>query len=438
MDGIDAALLETDGDAHLILRGEYTMAYDPVFKQLLHLIQQLVLTYQGDLSLVRQAFIQDNLLPCLMDYCLLDSVKVEDYLNQLKTYAHAQHFILDFDGIITHSTLLHAQAVMCLLENCHMRPADIDVIGYHGQTLFHRPQIGKSIIVGDATLLAHKTGIAVVSDFRAHDIRQGGQGAPFAPLYHQALAKRDGFMPTAVINCGGIANITIIPTENPMDLLGFDTGPGNGLVDRLVRLRTQGQENIDRDGHYGKQGRVDPQLTTILYQQAIAYKPDYFQQSPPKALDLGDLHLIEALDALSLEDACAQLENFTADTIVDSLKWVKSAPLPTSFILAGGGWHNPVIKTTLITQLQQKLGNHIQIYTADEIGWGGDTLEAQIFAYFAIRSLQGRVLSVPGTTGVTKPLSGGQLFPSPHGLSARMSALLETNPWVLDGYQFQP
>jgi anhydro-N-acetylmuramic acid kinase len=158
------------------------------------------------------------------------------------------------------------------------------------------------------------------------------------------------------------------------------------------------------------QGKVDDTVLAALYRDAIAYHGrDFFKAPPSKALDIGDLRLVPELERLSLPDACATLAAFTADTIVQSLDHINTLPIPKTWILAGGGWFNPVIKQQLAERLQQKLGSAVKLVTADDIGWHCQALEAQLFAYFAIRSLQGKPLSVPGTTGVKHPASGGRL-----------------------------
>lgn len=380
MDGIEAALLETDGSPHFLKAlGHVSLAYTPEFRILLKSLEHAVKKCEGNLE------------------------KAKNYYTDSE---------MSFDEVIEHSTKLHAIAVKNLLHATKIKASQIDVIGYHGQTLFHNPAKKNSIIVGNGQALANDLGIKVVNDFRSRDIAAGGQGAPFAPLYHYALAVRDNQLPIAVVNCGGISNISLILDKNEENVIGFDTGPGNALIDRLVRQRTQGKENMDTDGQYGKRGRVDNSILRLLFEKAIIKsEKNYLLQPPPKSLDYNDMTLIPELDNLSLEDACATLEAFTAETIVNSLDLVHCPlSIPKLWVLAGGGWSNPVILHMLKDRLQLKFGADLKVLTADEMGWSSQAMEAQIFAYFAVRSLQSKPLSVPGTTGVLAPMSGGTLY----------------------------
>ena len=411
MDGIDAALLSTDGAPNSIQDlGNCSMAYAQPFKILLKAAEYAVRTCSGHLSAAESGY-EQNLRDYLTSELKMTDQAIPQRLAELSDYLRrAQHDRISLSAVIRHSTELHGLAVNNLLQKTGYSAQQIDVVGYHGQTLFHQPQKKISAIVGDGQQLANSLGIRVVNDFRRRDIEAGGLGAPFAPLYHQALAVRDKKIPMAVINCGGIANITLINSANELDLVAFDTGPGNGLIDRLVRQRTQGREQMDADGQYGRRGRVNETVLAALYDHGIIQnQQNYFSLPPPKALDIGDLTLIPELNHLSLEDACATLEAFTADAIVNSLNFL-TIDLPEHWILAGGGWHNPVIRQELNQRLQQHLKRAPHIQTADEIGWNSQAMEAQIFAYLAVRSLQNQPLSVPGTTRVPYPLSGGVTY----------------------------
>jgi len=408
MDGIDAALLETDGSSSQVKdRGHNSLSYAPEFKLLLKGAEYAIRQEAGNLSAA-----QENFAASFQTYLRQELALPENQLTQ--KISELTRFLpgneLSLDAITRHSTQLHGQVVKQLLQKTHQDKKQITVVGYHGQTMYHQPAARISIVLGDGQQLANDLGIPVVNDFRSDDVASGGQGAPFAPLYHRVLALQDGKIPVAVVNCGGIANVTLIQGEREEDLVAFDTGPGNGLIDRLVRQRTGGNECMDRDGRYGKQGKINADVLEALFAKSlIKHGKNYLQQLPPKALDIGDMQLIPELDALTLQDACATLEAFTAETIINSLDLIQ-AKLPPLWILAGGGWHNPVIRQHLESCLQKRAQTSVQVLHADEAGWNSQAMEAQIFAYLAVRSLQNKPLSLPGTTGVPRPMTGGRTY----------------------------
>lgn len=402
MDGIDAALLQTDGSPTCLKElGNVSINYDQDFKINLKIAEYAIRICEGDVEAANKYY------PAAVKEYLIKELKL------LESEILINRYQASLNEVIQHSTYLHGLAVLKLLKKTGYSASQIDVVGYHGQTMLHWPQRKLSIILGDGQALANQIGIKVVNDFRRNDIEAGGQGAPFAPLYHQALAIRDKKIPLVVVNCGGIANLTFISDENEQNLRGFDTGPGNGLVDRLVKQRTSGRETMDKNGQYGLKGKVSLAVLDALYKKSlIKNNHAYLTQLPPKALDIADMKLIPELDQLSLEDACRTLEVFTAETIIQGLVLIEPnyAAWPTLWVLAGGGWNNPVIHQALENKLKQTLGNDVCICVANDMGWNSQAMEAQIFAYFAVRSLQNKPLSVPGTTGVSHPVSGGKVF----------------------------
>ena len=364
MDGIEAMLMETDGRYIIESKATESLLYSSEFQISLRNAEAAVKATNGNLKEAAKIF------PSL-------------------------------EAVIIQSTNLHAEIVHNLLNKANINPEAVDLIGYHGQALYHNPAAGITIQVGDGQLLSDLTGITVINDFRSDDIANGGQGAPLAPLYHQALAVKSGYLPVAVVNCGGMANISIISGADNAQVMGFDTGPGNVLIDRYVRNKTGNKEFIDQDGKYGLKGIVNQDALNKLMDLVAPY----LNKLPPKSLDSGDFHLIKELDDLSIYDACATLECFTALSIVKSLD-ILSIKIPKNWVLAGGGWKNPVITHYLKTYLPAD----INIKSASEIGWDSTYMEAGIFAYLAARSFYKLPISLPEITGAKIPSLGGTMY----------------------------
>lgn len=289
----------------------------------------------------------------------------------------------------------HAAAVDGFLRDNALTAASLDVVGFHGQTVLHRPETGLTVQIGDGAALAGRIGIDVVADLRGADMAAGGQGAPLVPAYHQALVRAAGLTrPVLVINIGGVANVTFVPDEG--DPLACDTGPGNALLDDLMLART-GQP-LDRDGATAAQGRVEePALAALL-------RHPFFALPPPKSLDRNAFSAAPVA-GLSTPDAAATLTAFTAATIAGIVPHLPARP--TLAIVCGGGARNPVLLAALAARLP------CPVTTADQQGWSGDAIEAQAFAYLAVRSLDALPLTYPATTGVARPVTGGVLFRKP-------------------------
>jgi len=288
----------------------------------------------------------------------------------------------------------HAEAVETFLTANALSPVNITAIGFHGQTLLHRPERAFTLQVGNGRTLATRLGIPVVYDFRAADVAAGGQGAPLAPVFHRALVRqlqRDP--PIAVLNLGGVANLTYIDGD---ELIACDTGPGNALLDDFLRQRTG--DPLDTDGRKAAAGKVDEARVEDLLRHP------FFALPPPKSLDRNEFRgwTDEALSGMGIEDGAATL---TALTAAAAARIIAHLPRPpANWIVAGGGARNP----TLMRMLAERL-KPAQIESAHAAGWSVDSLEAQAFAYLAVRSLRGLPLTFPQTTGAPRPLSGGVL-----------------------------
>ena len=276
------------------------------------------------------------------------------------------------------------------------READpVAVVGVHGQTVLHRPHERLTVQLIDASALARRCGLPVVHDLRGADVAAGGQGAPLVPVFHQAMVRAAGLeLPAAVVNVGGVANVTWIGADDA--LIAFDTGPGNALLDDLVHRHTG--EPMDRDGALAASGAVDPQALVALE----AGLSDYLAQEPPKSLDRLDLAAGDALEHLSVEDGAATLVAFTARCVARARDHLPTAP--KSWVISGGGARNLALMRALDDSLPGR------VIKADSMGWRGDFIEAQAFAFLAVRNLYGLPLTFPGTTGAPQPLTGGSLI----------------------------
>jgi anhydro-N-acetylmuramic acid kinase len=354
MDGIDIAALETDGEA--------ISRFGP---SALHFYRE------DEVALLRRA--------------LEEARELTDRDARPGVLADAERMV----------TVLHAGAVRVFLDANGIDRGSIDVIGFHGQTVLHRPDERLTVQIGDGQALADETGIRVVYDLRAADVAAGGQGAPLVPVYHRALAAMlDRPHPIAVLNIGGVANVTFI--DGMPDPYACDTGPGNALIDDFMRARLG--EARDENGGAAARGRVDePAVARVL-------KHSFFALKPPKSLDRNAFREWVAdraqLADRSVEDGAATLAAITAATVATIVPHLPE--VPRSWIVCGGGASN----ATLMRMLGERL-SPARVETAGAAGWNADAIEAQAFAYMAVRSLRGLPITFPTTTGVPKPMTGG-------------------------------
>tara|TARA_R110002124_G_scaffold53145_4_gene152492 strand:+ start:279 stop:1406 length:1128 start_codon:yes stop_codon:yes gene_type:complete len=295
--------------------------------------------------------------------------------------------------IIADFTAAQAEAALTLLAENNLTPADIDVIGFHGQTIFHDPAGRLTVQIGDGAMMAELTGVVTVAEFRHADVAAGGEGAPFASLYHRALATDLGG-PLAVLNLGGVGNVTYIDGET---VLAFDTGPANALMDDWI-LRHTGAP-FDDGGRIAAKGVVNAAALATLLDHP------YFDMTPPKSLDRDQFPVKEAIAGLGLEEGAATLLRFTVESIRRALDHLPDKP--KRWLLTGGGRKNP----ELVRYIAEVVDAPAE--PVEAVGWRGDDLEAEAFAFLAVRSLRGLPLSLPTTTGVPEPMTGGVLYPAP-------------------------
>jgi anhydro-N-acetylmuramic acid kinase len=350
MDGVDVAIIETDGQESVTLGRTGFFPYS-----------------ETDRALLRRA--------------VTEAVSLDDRSARPGSLARA-------DAVIA---VRHAEAVEAFLSAESMSPEEVDLVGFHGQTVLHRPDRRLTVQIGDGPALAERLGIKVVFDFRAADVAEGGQGARLVPIFHRALAAAAGFAePVAFINIGGVANLSFIaPGEDP---IACDTGPGNALLDDLM-LKRRGLP-FDRDGAIAASGQADAAILDKL----LAHP--FFLAPPPKSLDRNDFSgtLVEAL---TTEDAAATLTAFTAESIARAFEHLPASP--SRAIVCGGGTRNKTLMRELVERLPCAVG------PAEAFGWPSEAIEAQAFAYLAVRQQKKLPITFPMTTGVDRPLLGGVL-----------------------------
>ena len=352
LDGVDAALVQTDGEDIAVPGPSLTIPYDKKTRALLRA------------SLEEARHVAEG--------------------------APIPQSIREAERLLT---LAHVEAVEALLAKAGLAAPAVALIGFHGQTILHRPAQRWTWQIGDGALLARLTGIDVVNDFRSADVKAGGQGAPLVPLYHAALARKSNLAPPLVlVNVGGVANVTYIRDDL---VLAFDTGPGNAPIDDWMQRYTG--TPVDHNGDFARAGRIDEGALGAMLDNP------FFARQPPKSLDRMDLGA-EAVERLSPEDGAATLTAFTAASIA---KAREHFPEPAnSWIVCGGGRHNRF----LMDQLRARV--NAPVLAAEDAGWNGDAMEAEAFAYLAMRAKKGLALSLPTTTGVKAPMTGGKLHKS--------------------------
>ena len=346
LDGIDAALIETDGAAHIRPIAFRSDPYSVTAREQLREAAVLALSFEKPRP----------------------SPKIV--------------------GAETMLTNRHILAVRQLLAGAAVDPARVDVIGFHGQTIAHRPDRGWTWQIGDGAAMATALGIRVVNDLRSADVAAGGQGAPLLPVYHRALtAGMD--VPVAVLNLGGVGNITWLGSD-AQAVIAFDTGPANGLIDDWMLAETGSP--YDAGGAFAGRGTVDRAVLGAMLDK------DWFDAPPPKSLDRADFTM-QPVCGLSAADGAATLTAFTAETVALALRHLPEPP--KRLIVAGGGRHNPTLMAMI------SAATKLTAEPIEALGWNGDATEAEGFAYMAVRALKGEPISFPGTTGVPQPMTGG-------------------------------
>jgi len=360
MDGIDVAVIETDGTRVAARGPSMTFPYDSRMRDLL-----------------AQAIVQ---------------------ARDIRERRQRPGVLGDVERTLTEQ---HAHAVSAFLTRHGIARETIEVMGFHGQTVLHNSEAGLTVQLGDGPLLAELTQVPVVYDLRARDMELGGQGAPLVPVYHRAMLDGIGPRPVALVNVGGVANVTWINAEG--ELVAFDTGPGNALIDDW--MATHGGRTYDEDGALAAAGRIDDEVVRSFCDHA------YFAAPAPKSLDRNAFSL-DAMAGMRVEDGAATLTAITAETIARSQAHMPETP--RLWIISGGGRKN----STLMRMLSDRVA--AKVVKAEAAGFDGDSIEAEAWAFLAVRSLRGLPITFPGTTGIQAPECGG-VYAGPSGRSPRPS-----------------
>jgi len=349
VDGIDASIIKSDGE------------------QFLEIVDNLYLKYGKELRLKLKS--------------VIDSCSSKDDFKKLSN---------NIKEIEKKMTLEHARACELIIEK--NKKIKIDIIGFHGQTVIHKPYEGYSLQIGDSKLLSKQMGKTVVSNFRENDILNGGQGAPLTPIYHKLiLSKIKSSHPSVIINIGGISNITYLEDKNK--IISFDSGPGGYLIDKWVKKHSSFE--FDDKGLIAESGKLNENILGEILNNS------YYKKNPPKSLDVKDFNLSD-LNKLSFEDGCATLSMLTAKTICMAINNLKEKP--NKILISGGGRKNSFIIKNIKNIAKSP------VYLIDEFNFNGDFIESQAFAFLAIRSYMKKFITFPDTTGVSKPCLGGMIF----------------------------
>jgi anhydro-N-acetylmuramic acid kinase len=347
LDGIDVAVIETDGERILRRGFAATYPYSDAFRDKLS-------AGLAEAATLRDRTARPGRLKLL-----------EQYLTELHAEA-ASHYLAD-----------------------HQIAADsIDLVGFHGQTVLHRPEAGLTIQLGDGPLLARRLGRPVVYDLRAADVAAGGQGAPLAPAYHRALAAEIPERPLVVLNLGGVANVTWIGRDGT--LIAFDTGPASAMIDDWVKAKLG--KPFDAGGEIAAKGTVhEPIVSDWL-------RHPYFSEAPPKSLDRNAFDPAPVA-ALSPEDGAATLTAFAAAAVAAARPHFLEPP--ALWVTSGGGRRN----ATLMGMIEARVGAPVE--PAEAFAIDGDGVEAEAWAFLAVRARLRLPITFPGTTGVAQALTGG-------------------------------
>lgn len=360
MNGIEVALVKTDGDGSVDRGPAMHIDYDPATKAAL--------------------------------------------IRATKAAQEGRDDAKDIRDAASHVTSAHVDAVRTFLSVHKHHRTDIDVIGFHGHTILHKPPVdaagpGRTWQIGGGGILAQETKIDVVDQFRTADMANGGHGAPFAPVYHTALAKKRTKGAIAIVHMGWITSISYVACgADPNDVIAFDCGPCTNLIDQWVYRHTG--EQTDKDGRLALGGVVDEEALALMLLNP------FIRKAAPKRLDRRDLKM-SVVEGLSVADGAATLTDFSAACVAKAQDHLPEPPV--EWIICGAGRQNPALMSALRDRIDAP------VLTTEEKGWDNDAMRAESIGYLAVRSLKKLPLSYPMTTGVPHPISGGTYHPAPIG-----------------------
>ena len=351
-DGIDASIIESDGVDKVNMLGDYFFPYEKKIRSKIRKLKEKI-----------------------------------DKISDLEANT------LEITLLEKEITNLHFQAFNLLVKKLKLNHSKIDLIGLHGHTIFHSFSKKKTKQISDGKVLSKLTCLDVIYNFRENDLKNGGQGAPLVPIFHKLLQKKLRLkMPVVFINIGGISNLTYLDENEQM--ISFDTGPGNFLIDKLLQLKSKDRMQFDKNGKIALKGNLDKSVLNMYLSDP------YYDTLPPKSLDVNNFNL-NLVKGISLENSITTLSELTSQSIVKALNFFSRKP--KEIILCGGGRKNMYICNRI------KQTSNIKTNVIDEYKVNGDFVESQAFAYLAIRSFLKKPISFPNTTGVSEPMCGGRL-----------------------------
>ena len=352
-DGIDASIIKSDGEDMLNLIGDYFFPYEEKTR-----------------------------------------FKIRNLKEKIDKTSDLEVHKAEIIALEKEITLLHLKVINLIIKKLKIEKSEIDLIGLHGHTIFHNFHSKETKQLGDGKILSKLLRMNVIYDFRKNDLKNGGQGAPLVPIFHKLLQKKLQLKtPVVFVNIGGISNLTYLDMNN--EIISFDSGPGNFLIDKLMQLKSNNKIQFDKNGKIALKGKVVKNILNNYLDNP------YYKSLPPKSLDVNNFNLSPIKD-IGTENAITTLSELTALTIVNSLNFFSHKP--QKIILCGGGRKNRYIHER-INQI-----SNIPTLNIDKYNINGDFIESQAFAYLAIRSLFNKPISFPKTTGVLKPTIGGKFI----------------------------